>query len=138
MNQQSLTLELPADVYEQVRRAAKGMNQPLDRALVTIVRAAMPSLEKIPRKYREQLEAMEDLSDEQLWKVSASHLPSCKERRLTRLLDKNKREALSGQERSMLATLRADVDVLMLQKSYALLLLKFRGHRIPSLVDSSS
>jgi hypothetical protein len=40
-----LVLELPDDIYERVRRAAKGMKQPVEKALVNIVRAATPSLE---------------------------------------------------------------------------------------------
>ena len=67
MSHPVLTLELPDDVYERVRRAAKGMNQPVEKALVDIVRAATPSLEKVPAEYRAELEAMEDLGDEELW-----------------------------------------------------------------------
>src|SRR5689334_19906129 len=48
MSQGVLRLELPEDVYERVRRAAKGMKQPLEKALVKIVRAATPPLEKVP------------------------------------------------------------------------------------------
>jgi hypothetical protein len=46
MRQPVLTLERPADVYERLRRAAKGMNRPMEKALVDIIRAATPSLEK--------------------------------------------------------------------------------------------
>ena len=51
MSHPVLTLELPEDVYERVSRAAKGMNQPVEKALVDIVRAATPSLEKVPAEY---------------------------------------------------------------------------------------
>ena len=70
MSQPVLNLKLPEDVYERVRRAAKGMNQPVEKALVNIVRAATPSLEKVPAEYRAELEAMEDLGDEELWRIS--------------------------------------------------------------------
>src|SRR5207245_9360419 len=75
------SLELPEDVYERVRRAAKGMNQPVEKALVNIVRAATPSLEKVPPEYRAELEAMEDLGDEDLWRI----LRSRPDRKSTRL-----------------------------------------------------
>jgi hypothetical protein len=52
MDRPVLTLELPADIYEHVRRAAKGMNQSLEKALVNIVRAAAPALDKVPAEYR--------------------------------------------------------------------------------------
>ena len=53
MSHPVLTLELPEDVYERVRLAAKGMNQPVEKGRVAdIVQAATPSLEKVPAEYR--------------------------------------------------------------------------------------
>jgi hypothetical protein len=130
-----LTLELPEDVYERVRRAAKGMNQPVEKALVNIVRAATPSLEKAPPEYRAELEAMEDLGDEELWRILRSRPAPAKQRQLERLLDKNQREKLTDRDRRALSELRAEGDRLMLQRSYAALLLKYRGHRVPNLEE---
>jgi hypothetical protein len=130
-----LTLELPEDVYEHVRRAAKGMNQSLEKALVNIVRAATPSLEKVPAQYRGNLEAMEDLGDEELWSILRSRSVPAKQRRLERLLNKNQRGSLTAREHTALAELSADGDRLMLERSYAALLLKYRGHRVPNLDD---
>jgi hypothetical protein len=132
MSHPVLTLELPEDVYERVRRAAKGMNQPVEKALVDIVRAATPSLEKVPSEYRAELESMEDLGDDELWGISRSRFASAKQRRMQRLLDKNQREELTDRERRALAELRSAGDRLMLRRSYAALLLKYRGHRIPN------
>jgi hypothetical protein len=135
MSHPVLTLELPDDVYERVRRAAKGMNQPLEKALVNIVRAATPSLEKVPAEYRAELEAMEDLGDEELWSISRDRPTPARQRRLERLLDKNQRGELTDRERRALVELRAEGDRRMLQRSYAALLLKYRGHRVPNLED---
>jgi hypothetical protein len=132
----TLTLELPEDVYERVRRAAKGMKQPLEKALVNIVRAATPSLEKVPFEYRAKLDAMEDLDDERLWKISERRLAPAKQRQLTRLLEKNQRGTLTAEERQALLGLRAAADRLMLKRSYAYVLLKYRGNRIPNLRES--
>jgi hypothetical protein len=135
MSQAILTVELPEDVYERVRRTAKGMKQPLEQALVKIVKAATPSLEKVPLKHRAELEAMEDLTDEELWKVAKSGLSPARQRRLANLLEKNQREALTDRERQALTHLRIAADRLMLRRSYAYLLLKYRGQRIPSLAE---
>jgi hypothetical protein len=112
---------------------AKGMNQPMETALVNIVRAATPSLEKVPLEYRAELEAMEDLGDKALWKIFQGRLGPGKERRMRSLLEKNGRGTLTEQERRALGALRAQGDHLMLQRSYAALLLKYRGHRLPNL-----
>jgi hypothetical protein len=130
MSQPLLTLELPEDIYERIRRAAKGMNQPMEKALVNIVRAATPSLEKVPLEYRAELEAMEDLGDEDLWKLSQSRPAPAKQRRLEALLEKNQRGTLTDRERQSLSGLCAEGDRLTLQRSYASLLLKYRGHRL--------
>src|SRR5438552_1944655 len=119
MSQPLLTLKLPDDVYERVRRAAKGMRQPVEKALVSILAAATPSLEKVPPVYRPELEAMEDLGDDELKAATEQCLPLAQERRLTRLLGKNRRAELTDRERLELAGLRADADRLMLRRSYA-------------------
>src|SRR5271166_4060916 len=98
MSHPVLTLELPEDIYERVRRAAKGMNQPVEKALVNIVRAATPSLEKVPAEYRAELEVMEDLGDDDLLRISQGLLAPAKQRRLDGLLDKNQRGELTNQE----------------------------------------
>jgi hypothetical protein len=133
MSRPVLNVELPEDVYERVRRAAKGMNQTVEKALANIVEAATPSLEKVPVEYRKELEAMEDLGDDELWRISRSHPSPAKQRRLERLFDKNQRGELTAQEKQALSGLRADGDRLLLERSYATLLLKYRGHRLPNL-----
>jgi hypothetical protein len=132
MSRPVLSLELPEDVYERVRRAAKGMNQPVEEALVNIVRAATPWLEKVPAEYRSELEGIEDLGDAELWEISRSRLAAAKRRRLERLLDRNQRGELTDRERRTLGELRSEGDRLMLRRSYAALLLKYRGHRVPN------
>jgi hypothetical protein len=132
MTRPVLSLELPEDVFERVRRAAKGMNQPVETALVNIVRAATPSLEKVPAAYRAELEGLEDLGDEELWRTAQSRLASARQRRLERLLDKNQRGELTDRERRALGDLRSEADRFMLRRSYAALLLKYRGHRVPN------
>ena len=132
MSHPVLTLELPEDVYERVRRAAKGMNQPLEEALVNIVRAATPSLEKVPAEYRAELEGLEDLGDEELWRISRSRPAPASSAAWSDSSIKNERGELTDRERRALDELRSDGDRRMLRRSYAALLLKYRGHRVPN------
>ena len=78
---------------------------------------------------------MEDLGDDELWKAADSALAPAQQRRLANLLTKNQRGELAERERRALGALRAMADRLMLRRSYAYLLLKYRGHRIPNLAD---
>jgi hypothetical protein len=138
MSQLVLTLELPDDIYERVQRTAKGMKQPMEQALATIVRAATPSLEKVPLEYRAELEALEDIGDDLLWQAAEECLTPAKQRRMETLLDKNEQGDLTKRERLALTGLRSEADRLTLRRAYASLLLRYRGHPIPNLPDSRS
>jgi len=135
VSQAVITLDLPDEILERLRRTARGMKQPLEEALVNIVKAATPSLDKVPLKYRAELEAMEDLSDEDLWQVAKSSLPPARQRRLAKLLHKTQCERLTDREAQALTELRIEADRLMLHRSYAYLLLKYRGQPIPVLAE---
>src|ERR1700687_4799953 len=132
MSRQAITVELSEEVYEQVKRAAQGMKRPLERVLASIVKAATPSLEKVPSEYRSELENLEIRGDEQLWRIARSQLPAEHQRRLMRLLRKLESGGLTDREQQSLTQLREEADRLTLRKSYAYLLLKYRGHRIRS------
>src|SRR5271166_6938935 len=108
MSQAVLTLDLPDEILERLRRTARGMKQPLEKALVNIVKAATPSLDKVPLEYRVELEAMEDLSDEDLWEVAKSRLPPARQRRLAKLLHKIQHEHLTDREAQALTELRVE------------------------------
>jgi hypothetical protein len=106
------------------------MRQPVEQALVNIVKAATPTLEKVPEEYRAELEAMEELGDMALWNVGQTRIPLSRQRRLENLLAKNQWGKLTGREQQSLERIRAEADRLTLRRSYALLLLKYRGHDI--------
>jgi hypothetical protein len=135
MARQAITVELPEDVYERVQRTARGMQQPVEQALVRLVTAAMPSLEHVPPAYHGELEAMEALSDAELWREVESQIPVAQQRQLTRLQRKHQRGMMTERERQTLARLRMELDRVLLRRSYTYLLLKCRGHRIPTLTE---
>jgi hypothetical protein len=135
MARQAITVELPEDVYERVQRTARGMQQPVEQALVHIVTAAMPSLERVPPAYHRELEAMEALSDAELWQEVESQLPVAQQRLLTQLQREHQQGTLTERGRQKLPQLRMELDRVMLRRSYAYLLLKCWGHRIPTLTE---
>lgn len=135
MSRQAITVELPEDVYRHVKRAAEGMKSPVERVLASIVKGATPSLDKVPAQYRSDLESMETLGDQELWKIAESRVPPERQRRLERLLENSQSGELTKREQQTLTRLRNEADRLTLRKAYAYLLLKYRGHRIPSLAD---
>lgn len=135
MSRQAITVELPEEAYRHVKRAAEGMKRPVERVLAGIVMGATPSLEKVPAGYRPDLESIETLGDEELRKIAESRVPMSNQRRLERLREKSKSGELTEREQQILTRLRNEADRLTLRKAYAYLLLKYRGHRIPSLAE---
>ena len=128
-----VVVELPEDIYERVERTAKGLKQPVQQALMKIVEAGLPSLSKVPPEYQPELEALEAMSDEKLWEIARSEMAAVQQDRLDHLLQKNQAEDLSETEQQDLDRLHAEANRLMLQKSYAYTLLKWRGHQVPKL-----
>ena len=127
-----MVLELPEEIYERVDRTAKGLKQPVQQALLKIVEAGLPSLAKVPPEYKPELEALEAMSDEELWEIARSEMPAAQQDRLDYLLQKNQAEGLSEAERKELDRLHAEANRLMLQNSYAYVLPKWRGHQVPN------
>ena len=132
MTAHSVVLELPETLFRRIERAAKGLNQSMPQALVKIVENSLPSLDKVPQQYRAELEAMETWTDEDLWRVSREAMPSDLQQELSDLLRKNERGSLDPAEEARLDFLHGQANHLMLRKSYALALLKWRGNRVPA------
>ena len=128
-----VVVELPEGIFERVERTAKGLKQPVQQALVKIVEAGLPSLAKVPPEYQSELEALEAMSDEELWEIAGSEMPAAQQRQLDHLVQKNQAEGLSEAEQQSLDQLHAEANRLMLRKSYVYVLLKWRGHQVPRL-----
>jgi hypothetical protein len=126
-----VVVELPESVFQRVERAARGLKQPIQQAMVKIVEAGLPSLAKVPPQYRSELEALEAMSDEELWEIARTEMPAAQQRQLDYLLGKNQAEGLTEAEQQLLDQLHAEANRLMLRKSYAYVILKWRGCQIP-------
>lgn len=127
MGTYSVTVDLPEETYARIQRAARGLRQPIQQALVTIVESRLPSLAHVPAEYRVELEAMESSTDEQLRSEARSTLPSRDQARMDHLTMKASQSPLDPSEEQELEGLHHESDRLMLRKSYAYLLLQWRG-----------
>ena len=130
MTVHSVVLELPDELFRRIERVAKGLNQPMTQVLMKIVENSLPSLDKTPEEYRAELEAMETWTDEDLWRVSREGMPSDLQQELSDLLRKNEHGPLYPAEEARLDFLHGQANRLMLRKSYALTLLKWRGNKV--------
>jgi len=102
-------------------------------ALHSLQMGLPPSLEQVPARFRADLQALHRLSDAVLWQVARSDLPEDKATLYEDLLEQNQRAGLSATEQETLENLREEADALMLRRTYAYALLKWRGQRLPTL-----
>ena len=130
---QTVTLELPQTIYLPARRMAEVTNRSLEDLLVSALKASLPPLDGLPSELVEDLIELESLDDESLRQVMVSKVPTAQQRKLDRLLRKNQAGTLTEQERQRLDRLQREADRVMLRKARAAVLLRFRGHRLPTL-----
>jgi hypothetical protein len=134
MTSQAITLHLPDHLYQQLGQAANALQQTLDDVVLQSIRAGLPpSLDRVPERFRADLRALGQLSDEMLWQIAHSDIDDDKAALYESLLERNQRGELDEADRVKLDTLREESDMLMLRRSFAYALLKWRGHRIPTL-----
>lgn len=126
MSYQTITLDLPDEVYERVRQAAEDSQRPVESVLVDTIAlmfGEMAADSLLP-------DHLEKLTDEQLWAVVYRPLAWPLDARLRELTALGKSGALSDDEQAEMETLIDAVDRYVLLRSKALLLLKQRGHEV--------
>jgi hypothetical protein len=129
MTVQGIYLELPPALYQRLVEVAEVSQQSLiDVVMQSIQTDLPPGLEHVPDRFRDDLRALNQFSDDLLWDVAGLDLAEDKEELYEQLLIKNQQGQLEEKGQSLLDTLREEADLLMLRRAYASALLKWRGH----------
>jgi hypothetical protein len=134
---QTITLTLPDNVLQPVQRVAQATQQSVEELLVTALQAALPTLEGLPPDLIQHLVALESLDDQALWRVMLETVPLDQQHRLHDLLKRNQASVHTESEHEQLAVLQQQADLVMLRKTRAAVLLRFRGKRVPTLAELS-
>ncbi len=132
---QTVTLNLPDDFFQPLRRAAVATNQTIEETLLTALQASLPSLEGLPEEIIENLIALEMLDEERLRQVMMETVPPDQHREIRELLGRNQDGELTDEEGERLAQLQQQADLVMLRKAHAASLLRFRGKRVPTVAE---
>ena len=128
----TITLKLSADIYRRLQQAAHVTRRPLQEVASQSLRGNLPpAMDDLPPEYREELLAWHSLSDDALWTIAQGTLSPTQWRRHRHLLRKNQARTLTSAQRKELTGLREAADRLVIRRSYALALLKWRGHVLP-------
>lgn len=134
MSNRTITLDLPAQLYEQLTTQAQAAARTLSDVVVeTLVRNSPPSIETdLSLGLQRELKALEDLSDEALWTIAQSAMNLDKVALYDVLLERQQDGDLTLEGQALLDRLRNEADELMVRKAHAYALLKSRGHMLPT------
>jgi hypothetical protein len=133
MTIQTLHIALPEAIVQRLQRVAEATRQPLEKVVVqTICGNLLPVLEDLSPALREVVADLPTLTDEALWAVARTPLPPKQWWRHQRLLQKAQEGTLTDAEQHELAALRTATDRFVTRRSYALALLKWHGHLLPT------
>ncbi len=136
MTTQRVTIELPEPVFRQLARIAEATQQPVEvLAAQSVVSNLPPSVENAPLEMQPELLKMQNLSIEELLAIAHGLVEPTQHEHHVDLLEKNKEDSLTPEERQELTDFRLAADRLMLRKAYAWSVLRWRGHRIPPLKE---
>jgi hypothetical protein len=79
--------------------------------------------------------ALELLSDAELWQIVRSTLPEAQTEQFDELRERRRAGTITANQQATLDRLTQEADLLALRKAYAAVLLKWRGHRLPTLAQ---
>ena len=130
---QTIQLQLPDAIYQRLQRVAEATNQPLEKVVLQTIRGNLPPLlDDLSPELRRIVADLQHLDDIALWALTREPLPPQQWRRHQRLLRKAQDGTLTADEQRELADLRGTTDQFVTRRSYALALLKWHGHTLPS------
>jgi hypothetical protein len=125
---QTITIELPENIYEQIQQAAEKSKRPLQDLLVEAVTAVAPVIDSASTNLRSALAQMAYLNDAALWQAARSTMSSVQQERMELLHHKAQREGLTPTEKEEEEQLlklyrdtllvRAQAAVLLAQRQY--------------------
>jgi hypothetical protein len=127
MSGQRVTLDLPEAVLQRANQAAGALQHPLEEVLVDMLAAMLPHAEDAPPDMQAELTRMTWLSDQELWTIARSAMPSDQQEQLQDLAARQVERPLTQAEQETLDALRQAYGRATLRKARAYALLSLRG-----------
>jgi hypothetical protein len=124
---QSVSVELPEELYESIREVAERSERSVESVLRESLEVMFSPLSGDPE---DLLARLDSYRDDQLWGVVYQRLTWPKKERLHELMRRGREGELSGAEQAELEELLDRVDRYTVLRSGALRLLEQRGHDV--------
>jgi hypothetical protein len=133
MTVQTVHIQLPEAIVQHLQRVADATHRPLEEVVVqTICGNLPPALDDLSPALRDVVTDLTALSDEALWAIVQEPLPPQQWRRHQHLLRRGQAGTLTPAQQQELEALRLATDRFVTRCSYALALLKWHGHTLPT------
>lgn len=133
MSARQVTIELPASTFERIKKRAEDSNRSLPDEIVQVVVGAVPSPEDLPDDVAPRLDALNFLSDNDLWKIARCSFSPASSTLLADLNSRFERGALTTDEARQREALLSEYDRQVLVRAQAAVLLKRRGFDVAAL-----
>jgi hypothetical protein len=138
MDNHSVTIGLPDDVFQRLSQLAEAMNRPVAEVVAqSFIGIFPPEIDLASSELRPELLKMQFLSDAELVSIAQAMVTIEQQSYHEELLAKNAENILSDNEQEELVRLRSMIDQQMLCKAHAWSILRWRGHRVPTLAEIS-
>lgn len=124
----SVTINLPTKTVKRLERTARLQKQTIAELAGHLVVQATTPLPALSPDLETELEAFAQLSDETLWTLARSVLPTNRRVRLAWLNEEAQQRALSAEEQSEQAGLVEEYGRVLVRRAEAAVLLKKRGY----------
>ena len=131
MPSQTVTLELPDDLYRTAHKLAIATKRPLAAVLQESLARILPPLDDVPSEEADALAQLSLLDDSALWQESKVSLSKSQQEILQTLLDRQSEGELTTDEAIHLQDLMEAYGRLLVRQSHAWLLLARRGYIVP-------
>lgn len=131
----TITLNLPEPLYQPLWRMAQATHQTIETVLLTALQTSLPSLEGLPPDWIEELHQLEKLDNATLQQILLATFPGEPQHELEILLQNSQHGVRTETTQQRLELLQTAAAKLMLRKARAAVLLRFRGQRLPTLVE---
>jgi hypothetical protein len=133
MATETITLQIPQILYQRLVNTAHAQRRPIEEVIVHALQVGSPpAWDDVPEEFQADIAALDKLDDSGLWQILRSCKTAEQMERYDWLLERNSSGNITDAEQLELIKLRQETDRFMLCKAQAAVLLRWRGHHVPS------
>ena len=130
---ETVTLQIPEIIYQRLVNTAVATQRSLEEVILQAIKVGSPpTWDDVPDEFQADIAALDKLDDNALWHIFHSRKTASDMERYNILLEGNSNGTLTEAERLELMALRHEADLFMLRKAQAAVLLRWRGHIVPT------